>query len=595
MTITDYHAQYFAHSLTKRSSSDSVEKLASVLSDAQVDLNPHQIEAALFAFRSPFSRGAILADEVGLGKTIEAGLLLAQKWAERKQRLLIVLPANLRKQWSQELADKFHLPSVILEARTFNEAVKAGNLNPFQQDAIVLCSYQFVRSKEPYVRQTRWDLVVIDEAHRLRNVYKASSKIAATIKQALAPFPKVLLTATPLQNSLLELYGLVSIIDDYAFGELKSYRARFTRLSNDEDFRELKERLEPLCKRTMGRQVLEYIKYTNRHALVQEFVPTQEEQNLYDPVQSNPRGRQAERFVATVHDYLLIYAGNETECRLSGAILSDDQRADYGFKDGQGRDYRLLGLRQRGSASRRVDRPEMYFPIYVNPETLGVSMDRVDGFTEEVLPRKSTGEDGRWMWGKQKVRRDVGLLEARLIERRREYDIFVRDFLDRGEGERTRKFKTIWDDKGFNTQNGTQEVKALIGSDAMPYPKPVALIGEIIQMGMGPDGIMVDFFAGSGTAADAVLESNATYGGSRKFVPVQLPEPTGREDYPTIAEITKERVRRVIKKLDEADAGKLPDGEPQDRGFRVFKLAESNFSPLECSGARGPRPAGEPA
>src|SRR5437868_15055356 len=114
MQISPYHVHYFAHELTRRHSSDSVEKLASVLSDAQVDLNPHQVEAALFAFRSPFSKGAVLADEVGLGKTIEAGLLLAQQWAERKRHLLVVVPANLRKQWSQELADKFHLPSVIL-------------------------------------------------------------------------------------------------------------------------------------------------------------------------------------------------------------------------------------------------------------------------------------------------------------------------------------------------------------------------------------------------------------------------------------------------------------------------------------------------
>ncbi|MEI8132786.1 MAG: SNF2-related protein [Leptolinea sp.] len=286
MQITCYHARYFAHELTKRCSSDSVEKLASVLADAQVDLNPHQVEAALFAFRNPFSRGAILADEVGLGKTIEAGLLLSQKWAERKRRLLVILPANLRKQWSQELSDKFYLPSVILENRSFNEAIRVGNLNPFQQDAIVLCSYQFARTKEPYIRQIPWALVVIDEAHRLRNVYKTSSKIASAIKQAVAPFPKVLLTATPLQNSLLELYGLVSIIDDYAFGDLKSYRARFTRLSNNDDFTELKERLKPLCKRTLRRQVLEYVKYTNRHALVQEFVPTPEEQQLYDLVSS---------------------------------------------------------------------------------------------------------------------------------------------------------------------------------------------------------------------------------------------------------------------------------------------------------------------
>ena len=286
MDLTDYHAKYYAHELTKRCPSDSVEKLAAVLADtqAQVDLNPHQVEAALFAFRSPFSKGAILADEVGLGKTIEAGLLLAQKWAERKRRLLVIAPANLRKQWSQELADKFFLPSAILEARSFNETIRAGNLNPFQQDAIILCSYQFARTKESYLRQTPWDLVVIDEAHRLRNVYKNSSKIAAAIKQAVAPYPKVLLTATPLQNTLMELYGLVSIIDDFAFGDLKSYRTRFARLGNDSDFTELKERLKPLCKRTLRRQVLEYVKYTNRHALVEEFVPSDDEQRLYDLV-----------------------------------------------------------------------------------------------------------------------------------------------------------------------------------------------------------------------------------------------------------------------------------------------------------------------
>jgi superfamily II DNA or RNA helicase len=284
MRLTDYHAKYIAHELTRRCASDSVEKLTAVLSDAQVDLNPHQIEAALFAFRNPFARGAILADEVGLGKTIEAGLLISQAWAERKRHVLVIVPANLRKQWSQELADKFFLPSEILENRTFNECIRTGNLNPFQQDAIIVCSYQFARKMEPYVRQTPWDLVVIDEAHRLRNVYKPTNKIANAIKQTVAPFRKVLLTATPLQNSLLELYGLVSIIDDFAFGDLKTYRARFTRLGSDDDFNDLKERLRPICKRTLRKQVLEYVKFTNRHALVQEFVPTSEEQRLYDLV-----------------------------------------------------------------------------------------------------------------------------------------------------------------------------------------------------------------------------------------------------------------------------------------------------------------------
>ena len=124
-----------------------------------------------------------MADEVGLGKTIEAGIVISQKWAERKRKILIIAPANLRKQWSQEMQDKFFLPSIILEAKTFNEKIKNGNSNPFFQDNnIVLCSYQYVRTKQSLIEQINWDLVVIDEAHRLRNVYKSSNKIAKAIK-----------------------------------------------------------------------------------------------------------------------------------------------------------------------------------------------------------------------------------------------------------------------------------------------------------------------------------------------------------------------------------------------------------------------------
>jgi len=281
---TAYHAKYFAYELTKRCASDSMEKLAASLADAQVDLNPHQVEAALFAFRSPLSKGAILADEVGLGKTIEAGILLSQRWAERKRKILIIVPASLRKQWYQELSDKFFLPSVILETKTFNEQIRAGNLNPFNRSEIVICSYQFARSKEPYIRQVAWNLAVLDEAHRLRNVYKPTNKIGNAIKGALAPFDKLLLTATPLQNSLLELFGLVSIIDEHIFGDIKSFKSQFARLETDGDFRSLRDRLKPICQRTLRRQVLEYIPFTNRIALVEEFIPSEPEQKLYNLV-----------------------------------------------------------------------------------------------------------------------------------------------------------------------------------------------------------------------------------------------------------------------------------------------------------------------
>ncbi len=298
MNLTPYHAKYFAYELTKRCASNSLEKLTSTLSNAQVDLNPHQIEAALFAFRSPLSKGAILADEVGLGKTIEAGIILSQKWAERKRKILLIVPSSLRKQWNAELLEKFFLPSIILEAKSFNQNIKKGNLNPFNQESvIVITSYHFARSKSPYIKQTKWDLAVIDEAHHLRNVYKTGNKIAREIKNALSEIPKILLTATPLQNSLLELYGLVSVIDDHVFGDLTSFKVNYAKVSKEQDvfeselglveprqemFIDLRNRLKPICIRTLRRQVLEYIKYTKRIPLTQDYIPTEQEIELYN-------------------------------------------------------------------------------------------------------------------------------------------------------------------------------------------------------------------------------------------------------------------------------------------------------------------------
>ncbi|MFZ4437547.1 MAG: SNF2-related protein [Syntrophales bacterium] len=281
MTLTDYQAKYIATELTRRFPPDSAERIAATLVDAQVDLNPHQIDAALFAFRSPLSRGALLADEVGLGKTIEAGLVLSQKWAERKRRILVITPSNLRKQWYQELNEKFFLPCRLLESKSYNTAVKQGYLRPFEAPEIVICSYQFAKSKADNIQIIPWDLVVIDEAHRLRNVYKPSNVIANVLKLALAGKDKLLLTATPLQNSLLELYGLTSFVDEHIFGDLKSFREQFANLNHDQVFDTLKARLRPVCHRTLRRQVLPYIKYTKRLPLVQEFTPEESEDRLY--------------------------------------------------------------------------------------------------------------------------------------------------------------------------------------------------------------------------------------------------------------------------------------------------------------------------
>lgn len=283
--LTKEQAKYIAYQLTKRSSSDTAEKFSATLYDAQVDLNPHQVEAALFAFKNPLSKGAILADEVGLGKTIEAGIILSQVWAQGERNLLIICPSSLRKQWQQELQEKFFLDSIILESREFNKRLKQGKRNPFVDKKIVICSFHFARNKEDYVQLGSWDIVVIDEAHRLRNVYKKSNKIGRSIRKSLKGIPKLLLTATPLQNSLMELYGLVSIIDEQVFGDKKSFRKQFSRLQDEsDDFEDLKDRIQPICKRNLRRQVQEYISYTRRIPITIKFKPTNEEQALYDLV-----------------------------------------------------------------------------------------------------------------------------------------------------------------------------------------------------------------------------------------------------------------------------------------------------------------------
>lgn len=278
--ITPHQSKFYAWQLSRRAGSDEADFLGQTLVDAQVDLNPHQVDAAIFACQNPLSKGVLLADEVGLGKTIEAGLVIAQNWAERKRKILIIVPANLRKQWHQELLDKFGLSSLILESKNYNLLKKEGVPNPFSYtEGPVICSYPFAKSKADNLQAVHWDLVVMDEAHRLRNVYKPNNITGNTLKKALTHVSaKVLLTATPLQNSLLELYGLSSLIDERIFGDLDSFKTQFTAKVSKADLARLRDRLAPVCKRTLRRQVAAYINYTARHAMVQEFTPSDQEQ-----------------------------------------------------------------------------------------------------------------------------------------------------------------------------------------------------------------------------------------------------------------------------------------------------------------------------
>ena len=251
------------------------------LFDASVDLNPHQIDAALFALESPLSKGVLLADEVGLGKTIEAGIVLCQYWAERKRRLLVLCPASIRKQWALELEEKFNLPSVVLDAKTYRKAVKDGRL-PLQEKAVVIMSFHYANRLRDELKTLAWDMVVIDEAHRLRNAYRPSNKVGQGIRWASEGCRKLLLTATPLQNSLLELYGLSTLIDEQLFGDVNAFRARYG--SAGSNLADLRQRLSGFCKRTLRNQVTEYIQYTERRAITRPFKPTDDEHALYEAV-----------------------------------------------------------------------------------------------------------------------------------------------------------------------------------------------------------------------------------------------------------------------------------------------------------------------
>lgn len=279
--LADYQAKYYAHELQRSYANDHVGKLAGLLFDAQVEPKPHQIDAALFALQTPFLPGVILADEVGLGKTIEAGIVISQYWAERRRSILIVAPSSLRQQWQQELYEKFLIPSSILDPKSKDSLLAAAGGRSAQ---VLICSYEFALRHETSLLKA-WDLVVADEAHRLRNYWTGKTKAAEAVAHIVGGAHKtVLLTATPLQNKLEELYGLVSIFDPGYFYSLDAFRERYVKnrdLGGDDD---LVERVATVSKRTLRRDADKYIHFTKRLPLTVEFTPAPDEARLYDLV-----------------------------------------------------------------------------------------------------------------------------------------------------------------------------------------------------------------------------------------------------------------------------------------------------------------------
>ena len=285
-------------------------------------------------------------------------------------------------------------------------------------------------------------------------------------------------------------------------------------------------------------------------------------------VQTNPRGRTFDRFIAKTHEYLLVYTKNIDIDGLHEVPKDEKAIAEYNKEDANGK-YRLLELRNRNPVFNRSNRPLMFYPLYANPETLEVSLTKTDKHTIEIFPRNSQGEDGCWTWGREKATNYTNLLVANLANTGK-WSVFRKDYLE-GTSLYT-KSKALWLDKEMNHENGKELMGKLFGKTPFDFPKSLDYIKKCLQLGTfgAEPQIVLDFFSGSATTAHAVMQLNAEDGGNRQFIMVQLPELTGNAEYKNICEIGKERIRRA--------GAKIKAEHPEvDTGFKVFKLDTSNL------------------
>lgn len=250
-------------------------------SESHIDPNPHQINAFCAAIDAMKTGGMVIADEVGLGKTIEAGLVLRYMLESGAKKVLIALPVSLRKQWELELEDKFDLSSAILDRLTVEHDAKNWHrkLADRQGVMIVITSYDYSSKLMKRFPDVKWDFLIIDEAHNLRNLN--STKRSKRLYALSGGIPKILLTATPLQNSLMDLYGLISFIDPRIFGSEQVFRQRYMK---DEDYDGLKRELTPVLYRTLREDVADYMHFVKRICRTVDFKLSPDEIELYERV-----------------------------------------------------------------------------------------------------------------------------------------------------------------------------------------------------------------------------------------------------------------------------------------------------------------------
>ena len=290
-------------------------------------------------------------------------------------------------------------------------------------------------------------------------------------------------------------------------------------------------------------------------------------------IESNPRGSQSSKYFANVHEYLLCYSKKTNPDISFGLSKNEDNLSEYSSEDDKGK-FRLLGLRQRGGAWRRSDRPLLYYPIYVNPSDHSVSLEKNDLYNIEVVPQRPSGEDSRWTWGKDKFQKNKDLLQGVLVNEgteKEKWDIYRKDYLldEKGE-EKLAKVKSIWNEKEINYQNGGNEIKEIIGDGKFSYPKPLFLLDKVLRCSSHENSIVLDFFAGSGTTLHATMQLNAEDGGHRQCILV-----TNNENN-ICEEVTYERNKRVIEGYTTPKGDKVEGLKANN--LRYFKVG---FTPRE--------------
>lgn len=293
-------------------------------------------------------------------------------------------------------------------------------------------------------------------------------------------------------------------------------------------------------------------------------------------VVNNLKGRNDKKYIARANERLLMYVKSD-EFNEHGLSLDDDVVKEYSLEDSNGK-YRLLELRKRGGADTRAERPNMYYPFYVDVQTGEVSLDKSEKFSYIALPVKSNGDDGRWRWGKETASKHLNELLGKKVGNK--FNIYEKDYLESDEGARRVRPKSVLSGASYSTDVSTKEYRSIMGKIDFSNPKSVSLMSDLIIYATNPDenAIIMDFFSGSSTTAHAVMRSNLEENGNRKYIMVQLPESCEvdseayREGYTNICEIGKERIRRVGEKIGLEN----PDADI-DIGFKVFRVADTNI------------------